>query len=135
MNDLGNGTVRFSTPLRTDVMRLTVKVVDLPPSSKNITLNKLVELNLNSSRQLLSNFSLIESNATTLSSENQSAHKIVYTNTNKDPNFPLKFKTMQIFTMKDGQLFTISYVSEDSQYLRYLPTIENMRYLPTIRQI
>lgn len=126
VNDLGNGTVRFSTPLRTDLMRFTVRVVDLPPFLKNITLDKLVELNLNSSKQQLSNFSLIESNATTISSENQSARKIVFTNTNKDPDFPLKFKSMQIFTIKDGQIYTISYVSEDSQYSRYLPTIENM---------
>jgi hypothetical protein len=126
VNDLGNGTVRFSSPLRTDLMRFTVNVVNLPSSMKNTTLDNLVELNLNISRQQLSNFSLLESNATTISIENQSAHKIVYTNTNKDPNFPLKFKTMQIFTIKDGQLYTLSYVSEDSQYPRYLPTIENM---------
>ena len=126
VNDLGNGTVRFSSPLRTDLMRFTVNVVNLPSSMKNMTLDNVVDLNLNTSRQQLSNFSLIESNATTISLENQSAHKIVYTNTNKDPNFPLKFKTMQIFTIKDGQLYTLSYVSEDSQYPRYLPTIENM---------
>lgn len=126
VDDLGNGTVRFSTPLRTDLMRFTVNVVDLPSALKNITLDKLVELNLDSSGQQLSNFSLIESNVTTISSENQSARKILFTNTNKDVNFPLKFKTMQIFTIKDGQIYTISYVSEDSQYSRYLPTIENM---------
>lgn len=126
VNDLGNGTVRFSSPLRTDLMRFTVNVVNLPSSMKNMTLDNIVELNLNTSRQQLSNFSLLESNATTISSENQSAYKIVYTNTNKDPTFPLKFKTMQIFTIKDGQLYTISYVSEASQYSRYLPTIENM---------
>jgi hypothetical protein len=51
---------------------------------------------------------------------------IVFTSTNKDPNFPLKFRTMQIFTIKDGQIFAISYVSEDSQYMRFLPTIERM---------
>jgi hypothetical protein len=33
---------------------------------------------------------------------------------------------LRIFTIKDGQLYTISYVSEASQYGRYLPTIENM---------
>ena len=126
VNDLGNGTIRFSSPLRTDLMRLTVNVVNLPASLKNITLDEIVEQNLNRLKQQLSNFSIIESNATTISSENQSAHKIVYTNTNKNPNFPLKFKTMQIFAIKDGQLFTISYVSEDSQYFRYLPTIESM---------
>ena len=126
VNDLGNGTVRFSSPLRTDLMRFTVNVVDLPSSMNNITLDNLVELNLNTSRQQLSNFSLLESNATTISSENQSAYRIIYTNTNKDPNFPLKFKTMQVFAIKDGQLYTLSYVSEDSQYGRYLPTIENM---------
>lgn len=126
VNDLGNGTVRFSSPLRTDLMRFTVNVVNLPSSMKNMTLDNLVELNLNTSRQQLSNFSLLESNATTISSENQSVYKIVYTNTNKDPNFPLKFKTMQVFAIKDGQLYTLSYVSEDSQYRRYLPTIENM---------
>jgi eukaryotic-like serine/threonine-protein kinase len=125
-NDLGNGTVRFSTPLRTDLMRFTVSVANLPPSLENMTIDKLVEINLNRSKQQLSNFSLVESNTTTVSPENQSGHMIVYTNTNKDPNFPLKFKTMQIFTIKDGQLYTLSYVSEDSQYPRYLPTIENM---------
>jgi eukaryotic-like serine/threonine-protein kinase len=123
---VGNGTVRFSTPLRTDLMRFTVNVVNLPPSLQNMTLDKLVELNLNSLKQQLSNFSLIETNTTTISPENQTAQKIAYTNTNKDPNFPLRFKTMQIFTIKDGQIFTISYVSEESQYLKYLSTIERM---------
>lgn len=33
---------------------------------------------------------------------------------------------MQFFAIKDGQLYTFSYVSEGSQYRRYLPTIENM---------
>jgi hypothetical protein len=125
-NDLGNGTVSIMTPLRTDLMRFTVNVVNLPPSLENITLDKIVDLNLNSSKQQLSNFSLVESNTTTISPENQSARKIVYTNNNKDPNFPLKFKTMQIITIRDGQAYTISYVSEDSQYLRHLSIIERM---------
>jgi hypothetical protein len=125
-NDLGNGTVRFSTPLRTDLMRFTVNVVNIPPSLQNMTLDNIVELNLNTLKQQLSNFSLVETNTTNLSPENQTAHKIVYTNTNKDPNFPLGFKTMQIFAIKDGQVVTISYVSEQSQYQRYLPTIERM---------
>ena len=48
VNDLGNGTVRFSTPLRTDLMRFTINVVNLPSSlPKNMTLDKIVELNLN----------------------------------------------------------------------------------------
>jgi hypothetical protein len=124
--DLGNGTVRFSSPLRTDLMRFTVNVVNLPSSMENMTLDNIVQLNLDTSKQQLSNFSLLESNATTISSENQSAYRIVYTNTNKDPSFPLKFKTMQVFAIKDGQFYTLSYVSEASQYERYLPTIENM---------
>jgi hypothetical protein len=125
-NDIGNGTVRFSTPLRTDLMRFTVNVVNIPPSLQNMTLDNIVELNLNTLKQQLSNFSLAETNTTTLSPENQTAHKIVYTNTNKDPNFPLGFKTMQIFAIKDGQIVTLSYVSEQSQYQRFLPTIERM---------
>jgi hypothetical protein len=126
VNDLGNGTVRFSSPLRTDLMRFTVNVFDLLSSMKNMTLDNLVELIINASTKQLSNFSLLESNATTISSENQSAYRIIYTNTNKDPNFPLKFKTMQVFAIEGGQLYILSYVSEDSQYRRYLPTIENM---------
>jgi hypothetical protein len=125
-NDLGNGTVRFSTPLRTDLMRFTVNVINIPPSLQNMTLDNIVELNLNTLRQQLSNFSLVETNTTTLSPENQTAQKIVYTNTNKDPNLPLGFKSMQIFAIKDGQLVTISYVSEQSQYQRFLPIIERM---------
>jgi hypothetical protein len=125
-NDLGNGTVRFSTPLRTDLMRFTVNVVNIPPSLQNMTLDSIVELNLNRLRQQLSNFSLVETNTTTLSPENHTAQKIVYTNTNKDPNFPLGFKTMQIFAIRDGQIVTASYVSEQSQYQRFLPIIERM---------
>jgi eukaryotic-like serine/threonine-protein kinase len=127
-NDLGNGTVRFSTPLRTDLMRFTVNVVNIPPSlQQNLTLDRLVDINLNSLKQQLSNFTLFESNQTTISAtQNQTAQKIVYTNTNKNPNFPLGFKTMQIFAVKDGQAYTISYVSEESQYLKYLPVIERM---------
>jgi hypothetical protein len=127
-NDLGNGTVTFSTPLRTDLMRFTVNVVNIPPSlQQNLTLDRLVDMNLNGLKQQLSNFTLFESNQTTISAtENQTAHKIVYTNTNKNPNFPLGFKTMQIFAVKDGQAYTISYVSEESQYQRFLPTIERM---------
>jgi hypothetical protein len=127
-NDLGNGTVRFSTPLRTDLMRFTVNVVNIPPSSQqNLTLDRLVDVNLNALEQQLSNFTLFESNQTTISAnENQTAHKIVYTNNNKNPNLPLSFKTMQIFAVRDGQAYTISYVSEESQYQRFLPTIERM---------
>jgi hypothetical protein len=60
------------------------------------------------------------------SAQNQTAHKIIYTNTNKNPNFPLTFKSMQIFALKDGQAYTISYVSEESQYPGHLPIIERM---------
>lgn len=127
-NDLGNGTVTISTPYRGDLMRFTVNAVNIPPSLRqNLTLDRLVDVNLNSLKQQLSNFTLLESNQTTVSAnENQTAHKIVYTNTNKNPNFPLGFETMQIFAIKDGQVYTISYVSEESQYLRHLPIIERM---------
>jgi hypothetical protein len=127
-NDLGNGTVRISTPYKGDLMRFTVNAVNIPPSLRqNLTLDRLVDVNLNSLKQHLSNFTLLESNKTTISAnENQIAYKIVYTNTNKNPNFPLGFKTMQIFAIKDGQAYTISYVSEESQYLRFLPVIERM---------
>ena len=73
---LGNWTVRISTPLRTNLMRFTLNVVNLPFSlQKNLTLDKVVELNPNSSKQQFSNIILIESNVTTISSENQRAHK------------------------------------------------------------
>ena len=88
-------------------MRFTVNVANLASSMKSMTLDNIVP-------------------PITISSENQSAYKIVYSNSNKDPNFPLSFKTMQVFAIKDGQLYTLSYVSEASQYGRYLPTIENM---------
>jgi hypothetical protein len=127
-NDLGNGTVRFSTPYKEDLMRFTVNVVNIPQSlQQNLTLDRLVNMSLNGLKQQLSNFTLFESNQTTISAnENQTAHKIVYTNTNKNPDFPLSFKSMQIFAVKDGQAYTISYVSEESQYLKYLPVIERM---------
>src|SRR5205823_9533128 len=73
-------------------------------------------------RHSFDNFSLIDSNATTLAGF--PAHKIVYTAVLPSSGLELKF--MQILTIKDSKSFVITFGTLPTNYSRYLPTIQKM---------
>jgi hypothetical protein len=54
------------------------------------------------------------------------AHKIVYTFESADPAIQLPFKSMNVWTIKEGKTYNFSYTQTRSQYIKYLPVLEHM---------
>jgi eukaryotic-like serine/threonine-protein kinase len=78
-------------------VRIQVKALPL----QNMTLEQYTNTQINSVEG-----QILESNATTLG--NLPAHEIVFTN--------IGLKTMQVWTLKDDKVYTITYVAEEDDY-------------------
>jgi hypothetical protein len=78
-------------------VRIQVKALPL----QNMTLGQYTNTNINSIEG-----QILESNATTLG--NLPAHEVVFTN--------IGLKTMQVWTLKDDKVYTITYVAEEEDY-------------------
>jgi hypothetical protein len=94
-----------------------------------MTLNTLTRAGIDIAEENLNNFQLIDLETTNVTlglGQNNEAHKIIYSNTNTNTSFPLQFVTMQTYTIKDGKIYGISYVSEASQFFRHLPAVQRM---------
>ncbi|HZI71484.1 MAG TPA: PsbP-related protein [Nitrososphaeraceae archaeon] len=90
---------------------------------QNKTLNGFTIGNLAKARQL-PGFQLIQSNATTLAST--PAHKIIYFFSSADPTIQLPFISMNIWTIKQSKVYSISYTEAKPQYVKYLPITQKM---------
>ena len=98
--------------------------VSVETLKKNISLDNYTNANLAKAKQSLPHFQLIESNATTLAGI--PAHKIVYTFLSPDPAIQIPFKSMNIWTIKHGKAYNISYTQARSQFTKYLEVTEHM---------
>jgi hypothetical protein len=78
-------------------VRIQVKALPL----QNMTLEQYTNTQINSTKG-----QILESNATTLG--NLPAHEIVFTN--------IGLKTLQVWTLKDDKVYTITYVAEEDDY-------------------
>lgn len=78
-------------------VRIQVKALPL----QNMTLEQYTNIQLNSIEG-----QILESNATTLA--NLPAHEIIFTN--------IGLKTMQVWTLKDDKVYTITYIAEEEDY-------------------
>jgi len=88
---------------------IKVQVKTLP--LQNMTLDDYTKTQLNYTEE-----QLLESNMTTLAG--LPAHEIVFAN--------LGLKTMQIWTIKDDKVYTITYVAEEEDFQSDLQTTERM---------
>jgi eukaryotic-like serine/threonine-protein kinase len=88
---------------------------------QNISLDEVVDANINNLKQSLIDFELIELNATTISGNNP-AYKVVYTNREEED----EHKTMQVLSIKEDKAYLLTYIAEKRKYLDYLPIIERM---------
>ena len=72
------------------------------------------------------NYSNIEYNRTSLAGNN--AFNVSYTFPKQDHNSPenKEYKIIQIWTIKNDKAYTITYMTEKSRFLQYLPTINKM---------
>jgi serine/threonine-protein kinase len=118
--------LNFTSTLKnnSDTFPATITVSVEPLKQNRTTLNEFTITTLDNAKQSLPNFQLIESNATTLASN--PAHRIVYTFTSSDPSVQLHFQSMNIWTLKENKVYSISYTQARSQFNKYLPIIQNM---------
>jgi eukaryotic-like serine/threonine-protein kinase len=99
-------------PLEDVSQAKAVKVqVKTLPLLRNMTLDDYTNTQINYTEE-----QLLESNTTTLAS--LPAHEIVFTN--------LGLKTMQIWTIKDDKVYTITYVAEEEDFQDDLQIAERM---------
>jgi hypothetical protein len=132
-NDSNASSIKFTSPSKRDLFVVSVytqNLSSLPVEQQhNTTLNSLTRIGINTAKANLNNFQLIDletANVTLGLDQNNQAHKIIYSNTNTNMSFPLQFVTMQTYTIKDGKIYGLSYVSEASQFLRHLPAVQRM---------
>jgi eukaryotic-like serine/threonine-protein kinase len=90
------------------------------------TLDLLTKQNLALANQTLSNFQLIESNKTTFG--DSPANRIVYTfiDPSTRASSTSQFQSMNIWTIKGDNTYTLSYSQPTSEYGRYIPIVQRM---------
>jgi hypothetical protein len=117
-----NIVVIFRSPAEnssdTKLENLLIQVGNLP--FQNISLEALNNVNIDTLRNSLVDFELVESTATTIAYN--PAYTIVYT----DRVGQDEHKTMQVLSIKEDKVYLITYTAEASRYDRYLPTIQKM---------
>ncbi len=96
---------------------LNIIVQNLPAST---TLNVVTEETINQVKQLIQNATIIESTDTTLAGV--PAYKIVYSG--KMREYTLKW--IQIWTVKNNKMYSITYTAEINSYSYYLDVIQKM---------
>jgi hypothetical protein len=131
--DSNVSTIKFTSPSKNDLMVVSVYAQNLSSfpaeQQQNITLDSITRTGIDAAKQNLNNFQLLDleiANVTLGLDQNNQAHKIIYSNINTNTTFPLQFVTMQTYTIKDGKIYGISYVSEVSQFFRHLPAVQRM---------
>jgi hypothetical protein len=131
--DFNASSIKFTSPSKRDLLVVSAYAQNLSSfpveQQQNMTLNTLTRTGINTAKANLNNFQLVDletANVTLGLKQNNEAHKIIYSNTNTNTTFPLQFVTMQTYTIKDGKIYGLSYVSEASQFFRHLPAVQRM---------
>ena len=109
---LGNDSLDIDFyPLEDVSQAIAVKVQAKTLPSQNVTIDDYTGMQINYTEE-----QLLESNTTTLAG--LPAHEIVFTD--------LGVKTMQIWTIKDDKVYTITYVAEEEDFQDDLQIAERM---------
>jgi hypothetical protein len=131
--DFNASSIKFTSPSKRDLFVVSAYTQNLSSfpveQQQNMTLNTLTRTGINTAKANLNNFQLIDletANVTLGLEQNNEAHKVIYSNSNTNTTFPLQFVTMQTYTIKDGKIYGISYVSEASQFFRHFPAVQRM---------
>jgi hypothetical protein len=119
-NQTSNDIVKFSAPAA--AAPASLNIVGGKPAPQSIPLAVYINASIYLLRHSFDNFSLIDSNATTLG--DSPAQKIVYTA--RLPASGIELKFMQIFTIKDSKSFVITFGSLPTIFSTYLPSIQKM---------
>jgi tetratricopeptide (TPR) repeat protein len=111
-----DNSVDFSSPLN-DAALL---IYHFDPQSR--PLNEIVDSIIENFRQSLPDFTLIESRPTTIAGNN-SAHMLAFSYSYENS---VTIQALKFLMIKGNVGYEITYQAEQSKYLNYLPTIQNM---------
>ena len=115
-----NNTVSFLPPKSLPFGIVTVCSENIPNGTSFDTYTKTSTANL---QQTIPSFHLITSNTTTLANNNP-AHQIVFTS--QTPSAKILVKNWSVYTLKNGKVYTISYVSTIDRFPVQLPIVKHM---------
>jgi hypothetical protein len=110
-------------------VRVQIANLSLPssPPSPFLTDQLLQNYTNSTIRELTAgNFSIIESNSTTIGigdNNYTSAHELVFS---KQEEEGLTIQQMQIYGIRDNKLYLITYIADAANYPIYLPTVQKM---------
>lgn len=119
-NQSSNDVVKFSAPAA--AAPASLNIVGGKPAPQSIPLAVYINASIYLLKHAFGNFSLVDSNATTLGGF--PAHKIEYTATLPPTGLNLRF--MQIFAIKDSKSYVITVGTLPRNFSSYLPTIQKM---------
>jgi hypothetical protein len=114
-------SLRFNSPPEndTDTFRENVLLI-IDTISNNTALSNYTSAALTSYLESYSDLRFVDVSSTNLSNNTIPAYKLVASRTQDGLEF------MQIFAIKDSQIYTILYSSEKTRYSTYLPIVEKM---------
>jgi hypothetical protein len=129
-NQSSGDIVKFSSPRGTPYFELGIS--DGQPAPQNMSLEQWSNATIRGLSQSFNNFSLIESNSTTVAGF--PAHEILYTATL--PSSEVEIKFMQLLIIKDNKEYIITANSLPTDFTFYLPTLQEMInsfvFIPTV---
>ncbi len=107
----------------------TISIIAERIRSRNITIDELSRLQSNNIRYMFSDFDFNFENTTEIAIGNNTAIKSVYTVVDPFTKYrdSLGIKNgMEIWTIRGDTIYTISYLGERDQYIRYLPEVQSI---------
>jgi hypothetical protein len=109
-----DNSIRFSSPLN-DALFTVIGYSNV----QNRPLNEIVDSMIENMRQNLPDFTLIESRPTTIAGNN-SAYTVVFSYSQGT------IQVLKFIMIKDNIAYEITYQADESKYLNYMSTIQNM---------
>ncbi len=119
-NQSSGDIVKFTSLRGTPPLELGIS--DGQPVPQNMSLEQWSNATIRGLSQLFDNFSLVESNSTTVGGF--PAHEIIYTATLPSSGVEIKF--MQLLIIKDSKEYIITANTFPTDFSFYLPTIQEM---------
>jgi PsbP-like protein len=114
-------SLRFNSPLENDTDNFRENLrLEVNKTSNTTGLSNLTSATLASYLEQYPGLKVIELSSTNLDNNTVPAFKLVASLTQEGLDF------MQIFAIKEDKAYTISYLSQNSRYSTYLPTIEQI---------
>jgi serine/threonine-protein kinase len=122
--------VNFVSPIKnnnpnTFPATVSVSLEGLNHSISATTIGEFVTGILDTAKRSLTDFQIVESNPNA-NIAGTSAYKITYTFLSQDPAVKTHFQSMNIWSLQEKKVYSISYTELKSLYASYLPVVQKM---------